>query len=95
VTDEESTMVRLRGKLLNGDPHLFDQVDGSIAVQESPGIPEWPGRFWLPDSSPVRSGGRFCQIPDDGPSGEPVVEGSGRGAAEGSVAVFLDDSRLE
>ena len=78
-------MERLRGKLLDGDPHRFDQVEGSIAVQESPGIPEWRGRFWLPDSSPVQSGGRFCLIPDDGRPGEPIVAGSGPGAAGGKA----------
>jgi hypothetical protein len=58
-------MNRLRDQLVDGDPHLFDQVEGSIAIQESSGIQEWRGRFWLPASSPVQPGGRFCLIPDE------------------------------
>ena len=78
-------MERFRGKLRNGDPVPVDQVQGSIAIQEPPGIPEWRGRFWLPESSPVQSGGRFCLIPDDGQPGEPVVEGSRPGGVGGKA----------
>ncbi len=73
-------MERLRVTMRDGDPLLFDQLEGSIAIQESPGIPEWRGRFWLPDSSPVQLGGRFCLIPDTGQPRGPIVEGSGPGA---------------
>ncbi len=59
-------MERFQGKLLVGDQLLVDQVEGSIAIQEPHGTPEWRGRFWLPSSSPVQSGGRLCLIPDDG-----------------------------
>ena len=66
----------VRGKFVDGDPLRFDPVEGSNAIQEWPGVPEWRGRFWLPDSSPVQAGGKFCLIPDDRHPAEPIVEGA-------------------
>ena len=59
-------MGRLRGPLLGGDRTLFDEVEGSIAIEEGPGLQEWRGQFWLPESSPVRPGGKYGLIRDDG-----------------------------
>ena len=42
-------MERFRGKLMDGDRVLLDEIEGSIAIKEWPGLQEWRGRFWLPD----------------------------------------------
>ena len=47
-------MERFRGQLLDGDRTLFDEIEGSIAIEEGPGLQEWRGQFWLPESA--RSG---------------------------------------
>ena len=67
-------MERLRGQLLEGDRTLFDEVEGSIAIEEGPGLQEWRGQFWLPESSPVRPGGKYGLIRDDGGAGELIVD---------------------
>ncbi|MGP0066774.1 MAG: hypothetical protein ACLQGP_24685 [Isosphaeraceae bacterium] len=49
-----------------GNRLLLGEIEGSITMKEWPGIPEWPGRFWLPDSTQVQPGGKNCLIRDDG-----------------------------
>jgi hypothetical protein len=70
-------MERFRGNLMDGDLGQFDEIEGSIAIKEGPGLQEWWGRFWLPDCTQVRPGDRYCLIRDDGRAGELVVESSG------------------
>ncbi len=88
-------MVRFQGKLMDGDRVLLDEIEGSIAIKEGPGLQEWRGRFWLPESSPVQPAGKYCLIRDDGRAGELVVESSGPSATGGHVAVFEGNSRFE
>ena len=88
-------MERFRGKLMDGDRVLFDEIEGSIAIKEGPGLQEWQGRFWLPDGAQVRPGDRYCLIRDDGRAGELVVQSSGPDANGLHVAVFEGNSRFE
>ncbi len=88
-------MERFRGQLTDGDRILLDEIEGSIAIKEWPGLQEWRGRFWLPESSPVQPGGKYGLIRDDGRAGERVMESSGPGATGGHVAVFEGHSRFE
>jgi hypothetical protein len=87
-------MERLRGQFPEGDRTLFDEVEGSIAIEEGPGLQEWRGQFWLPASSPVRPGGKYGLIGDDGRAGELIVDRFEPVAAGGALAVFRD-SRFE
>ena len=80
---------------MDGDRGLLDEIKGSIATAEGPGLQEWRGRFWLPDGAQVRPGDRYCLIRDDGRAGELVVQSSGPGAAGMRVAVFEGNSRFE
>jgi hypothetical protein len=88
-------MERFRGKLMDGDRILFDEIEGSIAIREGPGLQQWRGRFWLPDGAQVRPGDRYCLIRDDGRAGELTVESSWPGASGGHIAVFEGNSRFE
>jgi hypothetical protein len=88
-------MERLRGRLLEGDRTLFDEIEGDIAIEEGPGLQEWRGQFWLPESSPVRPGGKYCLIRDDGRAGEVIVDRFEPVAAGGALAVFRGNSRFE
>ena len=73
-------MERFRGQLLDGDRGLLDEIEGSITIPEGPGLQEWRGRFWLPESSRVRPGGRYGPIRDDGRAGERIVDSFRSGA---------------
>jgi hypothetical protein len=88
-------MERFRGKLMDGERVLLDEIEGSIAIKEWPGLQEWRGRFWLPDGGQVRPGSKYCLIHDDGRAGALIVESSGPGATGGHVAVFEGNSRFE
>jgi hypothetical protein len=88
-------MERLEGKLLDGDQVLFGEIEGSITIEEGPGLPEWRGRFWLPDGGRVEPGRTYGLIRDDGRAGERIVESFGPDATGGDVAVFQGNSRLE
>jgi hypothetical protein len=88
-------MERFRGKLMDGDRVLFDEIEKSIAIDEGPGLQEWRGRFWLPDGAQVRPGDKYCLIRDDGRAGEPIVEISGPGVTGVHVGVIEGNSRLE
>jgi hypothetical protein len=88
-------MERFRGKLMDGDRVLFDEIEGSISIREGTGLQQWRGRFWLPDGAQVRPGDRYCLIRDDGRAGELTVESSWPGASGGHIAVFEGNSRFE
>ena len=88
-------MERFRGQLLDGNRDLLDDIETSITISEWSGIPEWRGRFWLPDSSRIQPGGKFRPIRDAGRAGERIVASSGPSAAGGHVAVFEGHGRFE
>jgi hypothetical protein len=73
-------MGRFRCQLMNGDRVLLDEIEGSIAIKEWPGVPEWRGRFWLPESSRIQPGGRSGRIRDAGRAGERIMAPSDPGA---------------
>jgi hypothetical protein len=88
-------MERFRGKLMNGDRALFDEIDGPIAMKDGPGLKEWRGRHWLPESSPVRSGGKYCLIPDAAPAGALIVASAGRHSTGRQLLMFEGNRRFE
>ncbi len=88
-------MERFRGQLMDGDRVLLDEIEGSIAIKEGPGLQEWRGQFWLPDGDQVQPGDRYCLIHDDGRAGELIVASSEPIATGGHVAVFEGNSRFE
>ena len=45
-------MERFRGQLRDGDRVVLDEIEGSIAIAEGPGLREWRGRLWLPRRRP-------------------------------------------
>jgi hypothetical protein len=73
-------MERFRGQFLDGDRGLLDEIEGSITIKEWPGVPEWRGRFWLPESSRIQPGGRSGPIRDAGRAGERLMAPSDPGA---------------
>ncbi len=88
-------MERLRGKLMDGDRVAFDEIDGSIAIKEGPGLQEWWGDFSLPGSSPVRAGGKYCLIRDDGRAGALIVASCSPDSTGRQVVMFEGNSRFE
>jgi hypothetical protein len=74
---------------------LFEEIEGSITIEEGTGLQQWRGRFWLPDSDRVEAGHRYCLMGDDGRAGELVVDNFGPGGIGGDVAVFRGKSRFE
>jgi hypothetical protein len=74
---------------------LLGGIEGSITMKEWPGIPEWRGRFWLPDGAQVEPGGKNCLIRDDGGARQLFAESFASEAAETDVAVIKDRSRFE
>lgn len=88
-------MERSRGRLLEGDRTLCDEVEGSIAIEEGTGLQEWRGQFWLPESSPVRPGGKYGLIRDGGRAGELILDRFEPVAAGGALAVSGGDSRFD
>jgi len=79
-------MERSQGKSLDSDRLLLGEIEGSITMKEWPGIPEWPGRFWLPDSGQVRPGSKNCLIRDDGGARQLFAENFEPDAAQAYVA---------
>jgi hypothetical protein len=69
--------------LLDGDQVLFGEIEGSITIVEGSGLPEWRGRFWLPEGGRVQLGGKSGLIRDDGRAGERIVESFGPDATGG------------
>jgi hypothetical protein len=88
-------MERFRGKLMGGDRVLFDKINGSMPIQDAPGLQEWRGRYWLPDSSQVRSGGKYCLIPDHAPAGALIAASAGRHSTEKQLVMFEGNRRFE
>jgi hypothetical protein len=88
-------MERFRGQLMDGDRALLDEIEGTIAIQEGPGLQEWRGWFWLPDGAQVRTGDTYCLIRDDAWARELIVKSSGPGATGVHVAVFEGNRRFE
>jgi hypothetical protein len=95
MLNEEAAVERFLGKLLEGDRALFDKIDGSITINDGPGLQEWRGRFWLPEGSPVEPGGVYCPRRDDGRAGELFVDHLEPGAAGGDLAGFEGNSQFE
>jgi hypothetical protein len=77
---------RLGGKLLDGDPVLFDEIEGSLTIEVGPGLPEWRGGSWLPEGGRVEPGRTYGLIRDDGRAGERIVESFGPDGTGGDVA---------
>ncbi len=88
-------MERFRGKLMDGDRVLFDAINGSIAIKDGPGLQEWRGRYWLPESSPVQSGGKHCLIPDVAPAAALIAASAGRHSTERQLVMFNGSRRFE
>jgi hypothetical protein len=86
---------RLEGKLLDGDQVLFGEIERSITIEEGTGLPEWRGRFWLPEGGRVEPGRTYGLIRDDERAMERIVESFGPDATGEDVAVFQGNSRLE
>jgi hypothetical protein len=95
VLNEETTMERSQGKLLESDRLLLGEIDSSVTMKEWPGIPEWRGRFWLPDSGQVQPGGKNCLIRDDGGARELIAESFAPGATGTEVAASKDHTRFK
>ncbi len=79
-------MERSEGKLLDGDRRLPEGIEESITMKEWPGIPEWRGRLWLPDSGQARPGGKNCLIPDGSEARPLFAESFAPGAIGAHVA---------
>jgi hypothetical protein len=88
-------MVRSQLDSPDRDRLLFGEIVGSLTMKEWPGIPEWRGRYWLPDSSQVRPGGKNCLIRDDGGARQLFAERFALGAAGMDVAESKDHTRFE
>ena len=63
---EETAVEHVRGRLLDGDRIVFNEIEGSIAIKDGPGLQEWRGRFWLPESDQVEAGRMYRLFADDG-----------------------------
>ncbi len=64
-------MERVRGKILDGEKVVFDNVDIGIEIIEPPlsGIKTWYGAFTAEELSGVEPGGPYRLILEDGRSG--------------------------
>jgi hypothetical protein len=78
-------MEPFRGQLLDGDRGLLDEIEETITIPEWPGVPEWRGRFWLPESSRIQPGRGSGPIRDAGRVGERIVALTDPGAARRGV----------
>jgi hypothetical protein len=77
ILGEKSFMKRFRGQSLDGDRGLLDGIEGSITIPKWPGVPEWRGRYWLPESSRIQPRGGSDPTRD---AGERLVAFSDPGA---------------
>src|SRR4051794_2747966 len=91
IIDEETTLERLGGKLLDGDQVLFGEIEGSNTTEEGTGLSEWRGRFWLPEGGRVEPGRTYGLIRDER-ARERIVESFGPDATGGDVAGFPGNS---
>jgi hypothetical protein len=73
-------MKRFRGQMLDSDRGLLDEIEESITIPEWPGVPEWRGRFWLPESSRIQPGGGSGPIRDVGRPAERIAAPADLGA---------------
>jgi hypothetical protein len=89
-------MERTQDRSLDSERLLLGGIAGSITMKEWPGIPEWRGRFWLPDSGQVHPGGKNCLIRDEGGARQLSAE-SFATLATGAVAApsEADHTRFE
>ncbi len=64
-------MERVRGKILDGEKVVFDNVDIGIEIIEPPlsGVKTWYGAFTVEGLSGVEPGGPYRLILEDGRSG--------------------------
>jgi hypothetical protein len=83
-------MGRAQVKSPDSDQLRFGVIEESISMKEWPGIPEWRGRFWLPDSSQVQPGGKNCLVRDDGGARQLFAECFAPGATRTDVASSRD-----
>ncbi len=88
-------MGRTQVKSPDSDRLRLGAIEESISMKEWPGIPEWRGRFWLPDSGQVQPGGKNCLIRDDGGARQLFAESYAPGVAEADVAVSRDGADFE
>jgi hypothetical protein len=88
-------MVRSQLESPDRDRILLGEIEGSLTMKEWPGIPEWRGRYWLPDSVQVQPGGKNCLIRDDGGARQLFAESFAPGAAGMDVAKSKDHTRFE
>ena len=95
VIDEETTLERLGGKLLDRDQVLFDESEPSITIEVGTGLTEWRRRFWLPEGGGVEPGRTYGPIRADERAMGRIVESFGPYATGGDVAGFQGNSRLE
>jgi hypothetical protein len=95
VFNEEIRMARTRGMSPEGDRLLLGEIVASITLKEWPGIPEWPGRYWLPESSPLQAGGKDRLIGDDGGARLLFARAHARPDLGTAVVATADDTRFE
>jgi hypothetical protein len=88
-------MERTHAESLDSDRLRLGELKESITMKEWPGIPEWQGRFWLPDCCHVDPGGKNGSIRDDGGARQLFAESFAPGAARTDVSVYEDDTRFE
>jgi hypothetical protein len=88
-------MERSQGKSLDSDRLLLGEIEESITMKEWPGIPEWRGRFWLPDSAQVQPGGKNCLIRDDEAAIQLFAESFAPGGNGADVSPSKDHTSFE
>jgi len=88
-------MVRSQFESPDGARLLLGEIERSITMKEWPGISEWRGRYWLPDSGQVQPGGKNCLIRDDGGARQLFAESFAPRAAVMDVAESKGHTRFE
>jgi hypothetical protein len=88
-------MERPQGKTPESELLRRGEIEESVAMKEWPGIPEWRGRFWLPDSGQVKPGGKDCLIRDDGGARQLFAESFAPVAIKADGAPSEDHTRFE
>jgi hypothetical protein len=86
-------MERTQDRSMDSERLLLGGIAGSIMMKEWPGIPEWRGRFWLPDSAQVQPGGKNCLIRDDGGARQLFAESFAPDASGAYGAAAKDKDR--
>ena len=89
-------MERVRGRILQGQKILIDQVELWFEFVTSPGgKPKWHGGFSLPQGSSIRDGEYYVLELVDGRSGEMFINELQPSGHEGSAALFSGSSPLK